>query len=104
MQVRKRPPKPPPPEPEPVTWHPGVPSDKQRKLVELLTAGYGLSLNGAMRHAHYGRHRPSLDQLLQSPTVVDLFRDAIEAGRTLPPKFADRILQAVAEADVERFK
>lgn len=87
-----------------MTWKPGQPSDRQRWLVDILTNGFGCSLNHAMRLSKYGKHRPGLDQILASPEVVQLFRKALEAGKPLPPKFAARIIQAIAAADVEALR
>lgn len=100
----KRQPKPQPAPPPEVKWSKGQPSDRQRKLVDILTRGFGCSLHRACKLSGYQRHRPSLDQLLSSAEIVGLFAEALEQGRTLPPKFAERIIEAVAAADVAGFE
>jgi hypothetical protein len=70
---------------------------RQRSLVYNLTSGQRVSLTRAWKHAGYARHHPSWDQLLSSPSVLALFREAIAQGRPLPMKYADRILAAISE-------
>jgi hypothetical protein len=76
------------------------PTERQRRIVELLTSGSRMSLRRALRHAGYGySHHSAWPQLLASPAIVSLFAEAIEAGRPLPLKHSDRILAAIANAD-----
>ena len=75
-------------------------TDRQRELVRILTSGGRVSLNRAWRNSGYTNHHPSLGQMLNSPAVVALFREAIEAGRVLPYDHADRIMAAIARADL----
>jgi hypothetical protein len=56
---------------------------RQRALVDALTSGSRCSLSRAWRLAGWKKHHPSLDQLLASPGVMRLFREAVEAGRSL---------------------
>jgi hypothetical protein len=76
------------------------PTDKQIKLVRLLTSNCRVSLNRAWKLAGYSNHHPSLDQMLRSPAIVALFASAIEQGRILPHDHADRIMAAIARADL----
>jgi len=76
-------------------------TDRQRKIVDLLTSGSRLSLSRALRSAGYDRsHHSAWPQLLASPAIVSLFAEAIEQGRPLPFKHADRIIAAIAAQDV----
>jgi hypothetical protein len=77
-------------------------TDRQRKIVALLTSGSRMSLSRTLRHAGFApSHHSSWEQLLASPAIVSLFAEAIEAGRPLPFKHADRILAAIVNADAE---
>jgi hypothetical protein len=70
---------------------------RQRAVVTALTSGQRCSLNRAYRLAGYGKHLPSLDQLLGSPGIRRLFREAVSQGRPLPLQYAERIEQAIGD-------
>jgi hypothetical protein len=77
-----------------------TPTEKQRRIVELLTANTRTSLNRCWRHVYGSHHNPSIAQLLKSPVILHLFREALAAGRTLPRQFEDDIMAAIAKADL----
>jgi len=87
------------PEPKPVTQDRSAAATavRQFKVVEILTSGQRCSLNRAWKLAGYGNHRQSLDQLLSSPTVLDLFQRAVDQGKPLPPKYEARIRTALED-------
>jgi hypothetical protein len=73
---------------------------RQHKIVETLTSGQRCSLNRAYKLAGYGSHRESLDHLLSSPTVLDLFQRAVDQGRSLPAKYKERIENALEDREL----
>ena len=75
-------------------------TNRQRELVRLLTSNTRCSLNQAMKLSGYGRHNANLAQILRSPAIVALFREAVEQGRILPHDHRERVLEAIAEADL----
>jgi len=72
---------------------------RQRELVEILTSGNRCSLSRAMRLVGYGKHRPSLDSLLASASILDLFAEAVAQGKELPRRYKRRIEAALAIAE-----
>jgi hypothetical protein len=87
-----------PPEPKRTGDRPKVMTMlRQRKIVEILTSGNRCSINRAWKLAGYGNHQQSLDQLLSSPAVLDLFQQAVDQGRPLPLRYETRIRAAIEE-------
>jgi hypothetical protein len=80
------------------------PTNRQRELVRILTSGGRCSPNRAWRHAGFQNHHPSLGQMLRSPAIVELFREAVAAGKILPHEHRDRIMQAITKADLDSLR
>jgi hypothetical protein len=79
-----------------------IPTPRQKKLVALLTSGVRMSLRRAWASAGYDRsHNPAWDQVLRSPAIVSLFAAAVDQGKPLPPKQANRIMVAICEHELK---
>jgi len=75
---------------------------RQRHLVELLTTpGTRCSLSRAWKLSYGSTHHPSLASLLKSPAILDLFKQAIDTGRSLPSGtgLAKQVLRALELPD-----